>query len=153
MCKLARFRDSILVSNRPALTPSFSKDCVGSEAAALTKIFSNFLSGCDRVEWPANKSVRGGFGKELGILKGLSKSQSAERVKASLPKLARKGPPGMSARWSLSEEKRTSCGQPISVENDPNRTFADKRAPRAPSYHVKLPLACCSMLTVIEYSA
>ena len=111
MCKLARFRDSILVSNRPALTPSFSKDCVASEAAALTKIFSNFLSGCDRVEWPANKSVRGGFGKELGILKSLSKSQSAERVKASLPEVLRVSDAGQRHRrdihqWPASESRQ-----------------------------------------------
>jgi hypothetical protein len=111
MCKLARFRDSILVSNRPALTPSFSKDCVASEAAALTKIFSNFLSGCDRVEWPANKSVRGGFGKELGILKGLSKSQSAERVKASLPKLARNGHAAVVAICPLLGAERKTCAR------------------------------------------
>jgi len=123
MCKLARFRDSILVSNRPALTPSFSKDCVGSEAAALTKIFSNFLSGCDRVEWPANKSVRGGFGKELGILKGLSKSQSAERVKASLPKLAPNGHAEAMDTCPLLGDERTSLRRWPRSEIDPFRTI------------------------------
>jgi hypothetical protein len=43
MCKLARFRDSIPARNRRPLTPSFSKDCAASQAAGVTKIFSNFL--------------------------------------------------------------------------------------------------------------
>ena len=37
--------------------------------------------------------------------------------------MARTGPPGMSAQWSLSVGKRTWLGLPISVAIDPSPTF------------------------------
>ncbi len=37
--------------------------------------------------------------------------------------MARTGPPGMSAQWSLSVGKRTWLGLPISVEIDPKATL------------------------------
>src|SRR5258706_273594 len=39
--------------------------------------------------------------------------------------MARSGPLRMSAQRTLSGEKRTSRGNPISVENDPTRTVTD----------------------------
>jgi hypothetical protein len=38
-----------------------------------------------------------------------------------LPPLARSGPPWMSALRLLTALNRTSCGQPNSIENDPDR--------------------------------
>jgi len=46
------------------------------------------------------------------------------------PLLARNRPPAMSAVWSLSGGKRTSPGQPNSVENDPKPTFGAVNALR-----------------------
>ena len=39
------------------------------------------------------------------------------------PQVARNGPPTTSAIRSLMGANRTSCGQPISVENDPQATW------------------------------
>jgi hypothetical protein len=52
---------------------------------------------------------------------------SAILLRCMSPEMARNGLPAMSAIRSLTEVNRTSCGQPISVENDPEPTLSGSR--------------------------
>jgi hypothetical protein len=49
--------------------------------------------------------------------------------------MARTGPPGMSAQWSLSVGKRTWLGLPISVEIDPTETWWPRKSSKFPPAH------------------
>jgi hypothetical protein len=64
-----------------------------------------------------------------GAASGGEPRRRGHRVPSALPDLARLRHPAMSVLRSLSVEKRTSCGQAVSVANDPMPTFLTLHVP------------------------